>query len=123
MSAAEMVRNAMVFVGAIPAIGFPIWYHLRMRWHASEMGRHIMGYSLVVAFAYASALVGIFFQDYPFEWLVRALIALSMTGVVWWRVIVFIHLRRRYRAMTTETLLIKTEPEESEEPEKTFEAP
>lgn len=100
MSVAEAFRNALIVLGAVPAIGFPIWYHLRMRWRETEMGQHVMGYSLVVAAAYASGVVNIFFKDYPFEWVVRSFVALGMTAVVWWRVIVFMHLRRMYHRDT-----------------------
>lgn len=115
MSVAELLRDAMVVVGAIPAIGFPFWYHLRMRWRETEMGRHVMGYSCVVAFAYFSALIHMFFKDYPFEWAVRLITAVGMTTVVWWRVIVFMHVRKLYRAAQEPSMSVRHSPAESEE--------
>lgn len=91
----DIIRTVFLIAGAIPAIGFPIWYHLRMRWSASEMGRHVMGYSFVVALAYASALFKAAFGNYPGESAVRAAIMVLMTVVVWWRVIVFFRLYRQ----------------------------
>lgn len=96
MSRALDTFLALLTISTVPAaVGFPIWYHLRMRWRSSEMGRHVMAYSSVVALAYLSALIGMVFHNWLFEIITRLVISLGMSIVVWWRVIVFIRIRRR----------------------------
>lgn len=84
------------FIATIPAaVGFPFWYHLKMRWRSSEMGRHVMAYSSVVALLYVSGVVQIFLEDKTLSLIIKTVLSLLMMIVVWWRVIVFVHVRRR----------------------------
>lgn len=96
------IQRVIVILTAPAAIGFPIWYHLRLRWRSSEMGRHVMGYSSVVAFLYSQALIGIWWPTYPGQVYVALLVALLMMIVIWWRVIVFVHIRRQMRQRSDE---------------------
>ena len=90
-----LLSKIVIFMTCPAAIGFPIWYHLKLRWRRSEMGRHVMGYSSVVAFLYLQALVGIFWPLYPGRMYAGLLLAVLMMVVIWWRVIVFVHIRRQ----------------------------
>lgn len=90
-----LLQKIIIYLTCPAAIGFPIWYHLRLRWRRSEMGRHVMGYSTVVAFLYLQALVGLWWPAYPGNAYAGLLLALLMMIVIWWRVIVFVHIRRQ----------------------------
>lgn len=90
-----LIQEVIVLLTFPAALGFPIWYHLRMRWQQSEMGRHVMGYSSVVAFLYSQAVVSIWWPVYPGRVYASLLLALLMMAVIWWRVIVFVRIRQR----------------------------
>lgn len=79
------------------AIGFPIWYHLRLRWQANPMGQHIMGYSVVVALLYIVTLLRVFFPGLPAQRAITFTLAVLMMIVVWWRVIVFVTIYHQTR--------------------------
>lgn len=91
------IQKALVWATLPAAVGFPIWYHLRMRWFESEMGRHVMGYSVVVALLYVTSIYGLYFPNHPGQQIVGISLAILMGVVVWWRVLVFVHIYRRTR--------------------------
>lgn len=91
------IQKVLVLATVPAAIGFPIWYHLKLRWYDSEMGRHVMGYSTVVALLYLTTLVRMFFPRYPGQLYTATALAALMGVVIWWRVLVFVHLRREAR--------------------------
>lgn len=97
-----LIQKIIVYLTVPAALGFPIWYHFRMRWQRSEMGRHVMGYSSVVALLYFQAMVGIQWSTYPGQRYAGLLLALLMMIVIWWRVIVFVRIRRRTARETEE---------------------
>lgn len=76
------------------AIGFPIWYHLRLRWRETEMGQHVMGYSAVVGLLYLTTLLRLFFPGMPLQRVITFTLAVLMMLVVWWRVAVFVRIYR-----------------------------
>lgn len=92
-----LVYKALVYLTAPAAIGFPIWYHLRLRWRDSEMGRHVMGYSVVVAFLYLTSIMRITWPGMPLQRIITLALAAGMCFVVWWRVVVFVHIYRQTR--------------------------
>lgn len=98
----DRLRDIVTIIGWIPAVFFPVWYHLRIKWRDTEMGRHVMAYSCVVAMAYTSGVIRVFLRDYPGENLVRLGLNVLMIIVVWWRPIVFLHLRRVYHVSQRE---------------------
>lgn len=91
------VQEVLIFLTCPAALGFPVWYHLRLRWRQSEMGRHVMSYSSVVAFLYLQALVSVWWPAYPGKIYVNILLAVLLMIVIWWRVIVFVRIRRQMR--------------------------
>ncbi len=97
-----LLQKIIIYLTCPAALGFPLWYHFRMRWQHSEMGRHVMGYSVVVAFLYLQALVSLWWPVYPGQMYAGLLLALLMMIVIWWRVIVFVRIRRRVRRETDE---------------------
>lgn len=97
-----LIQKVMIYLTVPAAVGFPLWYHLRMRWQNSEMGRHVMGYSVVVAFLYLQALVGIWWPVYPGQKYAALLLEVLLLVVIWWRVIVFVRIRRRVKRETEE---------------------
>lgn len=92
-----LLYKVLVYLTAPAAIGFPIWYHLRLRWQSSEMGRHVMGYSVVVALLYLTSILRISFPGMPLQRVITLVLAVLMLIVVWWRVIVFVHIYRQAR--------------------------
>lgn len=92
-----LLYKVLVYLTAPAAIGFPIWYHLRLRWQASEMGRHVMGYSVVVGLLYLTSILRISFPGMPLQRVITLLLAVGMFIVVWWRVLVFMHIYHRTR--------------------------
>ena len=92
-----MAQKVLVSLTAPAAIGFPIWYHLKLRWQGSEMGRHVMGYSVVVGFLYIFSILNLFFGELPGQRIISLLITVLMMCVVWWRVVVFVHIYRKTR--------------------------
>lgn len=99
------VMQQAFFVATLPAaIFFPIWYHLKMRWQSSQMGRHVMGYSVVVAMLYLSGVLRIFFSGPLATLVIRTVLTGAMMYVVWWRVVVFVSIRRRVARERQESL-------------------
>lgn len=92
-----LAYKIIVYLTVPAAVGFPIWYHLKLRWRSSEMGRHVMGYSVVVALLYLTSILRMTFPGMPAQRLITFLLALGMMVVVWWRVIVFVHIYRETR--------------------------
>lgn len=80
------------------AVGFPLWYHVRLRWQDSPMGRHVMGYSVVVGLLYIVSLLRVFFPGLPLQRFTTFTLAVLMMIVVWWRVIVFVKIYHQTRA-------------------------
>jgi len=100
MSTMEWLHHAQEWVvwATLPAaIGFPIWYQLRIRWYHSPVGQHIMGYSLVVALLYMTALLQYAHLSPLFLLWVGLVISVLMGIVVWWRVIIFMWIYRHSR--------------------------
>lgn len=81
--------------GTVPAaVGFPIWYHWRIRWRKNPVGQHIMAYSTVVALLYLTALLQYLHLSLLAMTWIGVVITLLMMLVVWWRVIIFVWLYR-----------------------------
>lgn len=92
-----LLYKTIVYLTVPAAVGFPIWYHLRLRWHSSEIGRHVMGYSVVVALLYLVSILRFTWPGIPLQRVITLVMALAMMVVVWWRVVVFVHLYRKGR--------------------------
>jgi hypothetical protein len=96
-SAADLVLACLVLATVPAAVGFPIWYHFRMRWRESAMGRHVMGYSVAVALTYLSGVVRWFYPQAAVGEFLRILISALLGAVVWWRVIIFMKIYHQTR--------------------------
>lgn len=87
-----ILYKIIVCCTAPAAIGFPIWYHFRLRWRDSPMGRHVMGYSIVVGLLYLTTLLRLFFPGMPAQRGITLTLIVGMMIVVWWRVVVFVRI-------------------------------
>jgi hypothetical protein len=92
-----ILYKTIVCCTAPAAIGFPIWYHLRLRWQDSPMGRHVMGYSVVVGLLYLTTILRVFFPGLLAQRVITLLLAVGMLVVVWWRVFVFVRIYHQTR--------------------------
>lgn len=89
----------LVALGALGSLLFPVLYHVgsRGRWRHTEMGRHLMAFSLAVGYALLALLSRITFGDYPGRGFVNFSAMLALVGVVWWRSAIYVKLRRKER--------------------------
>lgn len=93
-----ILYKTIVCCTAPAAVGFPIWYHLRLRWQDNAMGRHVMGYSVVVALLYLTTILRVFFPGLPLQRVITLCLAIGMLVVVWWRVFVFVRIYHQTKA-------------------------
>lgn len=91
------IQKWLVYATVPAAVGFPVWYHLKLHWNSSPMGRHVMGYSVVVGLLYASTLVQMWWPTRAFQLYGNLVLTALMLIVVWWRVIVFVSIYRTTR--------------------------
>jgi hypothetical protein len=108
-----LLGKICVYLTLPAAVGFPIWYHLSMRWQRSAMGRHVMGYSCVVALLYLSTLLQFFTLSPVVSGGIGVALAVLMMIVVWWRVLVFIKVKKQVeteKAVEAKARLNRMEP-------------
>lgn len=87
----------MVAAGFIGSLLFPVLYHVGSHgaWRRTEMGRHLMAFSLAVGYALLALLLRITFGDYPGRAVVNYSAILALVGVTWWRSILYIRTSRQ----------------------------
>lgn len=90
---------ALVALGFLGSLLFPVLYHVGSRggWRRSEMGRHLMVFSLAVGYALLALLSRITLGDYPGRGFVNFSAMIALVGAVWWRSFIYVKLRRKER--------------------------
>lgn len=90
---------ALVALGFVGSIAFPVLYHRGSHgaWRRTEMGRHLMAFSVAVGYALLALLLRITFGDYPGRGFVNYSSILGLVGVTWWRSILYIRTTRQDR--------------------------
>lgn len=85
---------AMGFVGAML---FPVLYHAGSKgtWRHTELGRHLMAFSVAVGYALLALLLRIALGDYPGRSVVNFSAIFSLVGVTWWRSVQYIRVWRK----------------------------
>lgn len=97
------VQEWLIWLTIPAALGFPFWYHLRVRWARSPIGRHVMAYSSVVALLYLTSLLTYVHLPLIVLMWVSVVITALMMVVVWWRVVIFVWIyRHAHRRRITE---------------------
>jgi hypothetical protein len=107
-----LAYKVVVWLTVPAAVGFPIWYHLKLQWRSSEMGRHVMGYSAVVALLYVTSILRLTFPGMPAQRIMTLTLAVLMMTVVWWRVLVFVHIYRQTRQEREDRLRQERNPDD-----------
>lgn len=90
----------LIAIGFVGAMLFPVLYHFGSRetngyWRRSEMGRHLMAFSLAVGYALLALLLRVALGDYPGRALVNFSSIFALVGVVWWRSVLYLRLRKQ----------------------------
>lgn len=88
---------AVLTLAWLGSIAFPALYAALVRWRATEWGRHLMAFSVVVAVATTSYMARLIWPDYPGRAIVSWFTLLSLVFVCWWRVVLFVKTYRRGR--------------------------
>lgn len=84
----------LAFVGAWL---FPLMYLHENKWRSTEMGRHVMTFSIAVAHAITAYLTRLMFGEYPGRAFVMFSALMMLIIATWWRSIIYIRMRRRER--------------------------
>lgn len=89
----------LVALGFIGSVLFPVLYHRGSAgtWRRTEMGRHLMAFSVAVGYALLAYLLRIALGEYPGRALVNYSALLGLVGVVWWRSVLYIRTSREDR--------------------------
>lgn len=90
---------ALVLLGFVGSVLFPVLYHRGSHgtWRQTEMGRHLMAFSLAVGYALLALLLRIGFGDYPGRTVVNFSAMFALIGVVWWRSMLYLKTSRKDR--------------------------
>lgn len=93
------VWGLIVALGFAGAALFPILYHVGSHgtWRRTEMGRHLMAFSIAVGYALLALLLRITFGDYTGRAFVNYSAMMALAGVTWWRSILYIRTTREDR--------------------------
>lgn len=89
----------LVALGFLGSVLFPVLYHRGSHgtWRRTEMGRHLMSFSIAVGSALMALLLRITFGDYPGRGVVNFGAMLALVSVTWWRSILYIRTTREDR--------------------------
>lgn len=89
----------LVATGAVGSLLFPVLYAIGSRgaWRYTEMGRHLMAFSVAVGYALLAFLFRIMFGDYPGRDFVNYSSLVGLVGVTWWRSLLYIRTNRKDR--------------------------
>lgn len=97
----------LIVMGFIGALLFPVAYQVgsRGQWRHTELGRHLMAFSLAVGYALLALLLRVAFGDYPGRGLVNFSAIFGLVGVVWWRSVRYIMVWRKPRRVEDHELV------------------
>lgn len=84
------VQTVEIAVGLVCAVAAVLWYGLRARWWASEMGRHLWSYSAVVALLLGLLTVRRLAGDYRGHEVVSTVGLGLLDWVVAWRLLLLV---------------------------------
>ena len=87
----------LVAMGFLGAMLFPVLYHSGSRgaWRHSELGRHLMSFSVAVGYALLALLLRITLGDYPGRGAVNFSAIFGLVGVTWWRSVQYVRVWRK----------------------------
>lgn len=90
---------ALTALGFVGSVAFPVLYHRGSNgtWRRTEMGRHLMAFSIAVGYALLALLLRIALGDYWGRAFVNISAMVSLIGVVWWRSILYVRTTREER--------------------------
>lgn len=95
---------AMMFLGAA---FFAVMYHFGSsgEWKHSDVGRHLMAFTVSVAYFSFALLTTVAFGDYPGRTAVNLSAMAALMGVCWWRCIMYaVRWRKPRRAVCRDHL-------------------
>lgn len=98
MSPLRVVGDALVVSAAVLAVAFCVLYHLVAPWWRSELGRHIMTYSAVVAAVLTLSVVrmiGGASLDTPWFGVLRLVVFGGVPAALLWRIVILLRIQRR----------------------------
>jgi len=94
-----LITRILIFIAFPGALAFPIMYasytrkHYGEAWHETDVGRHLMSFSVTIMLALLDSGIVILFRNYPGRPAVTVALAGSVAGLVWWRLILYIRYR------------------------------
>lgn len=98
----EIAGNIMVVVTTVLAWAFVVLYHVKAPWWRSEIGRHVMTYSTVVAAVLTLATVRLFsgasLDDTPWFAALRLVVFAGVPAAIGWRIAILWRVQRRNRS-------------------------
>lgn len=89
--------TTFVVLGFIGAIAFPVLYHFGSRgeWRHTDLGRHLMAFSVAVGAALLALLLRIVLGDYTGRAVVNFGSIFGLVAVVWWRSVQYVRVWRK----------------------------
>ena len=94
----QLAGNIVVTIAAVLGWIFVVQYHLSAPWWRSEMGRHMMTYSAVVAAVLTLSVVRIVGGaglDTPWFVLLRLIVFCGVPVAIGWRIVILWRAQRR----------------------------
>lgn len=89
--------NAALVASTVLVWCWILAYGLRVRWHRAEVGRHMMGISLVAGLVLALATIRILAGPWPgYEWL-RLALYVAVLAAIAQHLTMFVRVQRRHR--------------------------
>lgn len=79
------IQTGEVLAGAAGALASVVWYFVRARWWRTEMGRHLMSYTSVIALLLALLVLRKVVGDYPGRAAVSTVALAALDYVIWRR--------------------------------------
>lgn len=85
----KILAIALLAVGVLGGWWFVARYMLLFKWRSTEIGRHLVAFSSLLALFYTYYLVYSFLPNAPGKTPIRLGLFVALTGVILWRVVIF----------------------------------
>lgn len=90
----DTIRAIMIFVGAVPALIFPAYYHLTATWYREPMGRFLMAAGLGLASLYSAGVVARLLPNETLQEAIRSVLVFTAAGFAWYQLWLYHRVRR-----------------------------
>lgn len=90
----DQVRAVMIFVGAVPALIFPLYYHFTARWYREPLGMFLMAAGCGLASLYLAGVLARVLPNETLQEVLRSFLVFSSAGFAWYQLLLYRKVRR-----------------------------